>query len=181
MSRYFRLTILLLTGVSAAGCEEMRSSRADRRLDATESRFDSLEARIERLERVVLADSTSVAGAGAGANSGVTTPSGLVYTVVREGSGPVARPGQHVTIHETTTFADGRPFYSTRGGQPLRFLLGGKQVIDGVDEGVTGMRVGERRRMIVPPALSRRSEYPEGLSAGDTLRYEVGVVGIEEM
>jgi FKBP-type peptidyl-prolyl cis-trans isomerase len=158
----------------------MGSSRADRRLDATESRFDSLEARIERLERVVLADSAGVLGAGTGADSAVTTPSGLVYTVVREGSGPAARPGQHVTIHETTTFADGREFFSTRGGRPLRFLLGGKQVIDGVDEGVTGMRVGELRRMIVPPALSRRSEYPEGLSAEDTLRYEVELVGVEE-
>lgn len=110
----------------------------------------------------------------------VKTPSGLVYNVVEHGSGPAARAGQYVLIHETTTFADGRILYSSRpGGEPLRFLLGGKQVIDGMDEGVTGMRVGERRTMIVPPTLSRRSTYPEGLSPEDTLYYEVELIGIE--
>lgn len=82
-------------------------------------------------------------------------------------------------IHETTSLSDGRMFYTTRNGKPLRFLLGGGQVIDGLDEGVTGMRVGERRRMIVPPKLSRRSSYPEGLSPEETLHYDVELVGIE--
>ncbi len=122
----------------------------------------------------------TVAAGCASAGKPVTTQSGLVYTVVKKGSGPAARPGQHVLIHETTTFADGKVHYSTRaGGKPLRFLLGGKQVIDGVDEGVTGMRVGERRKMIVPPKLSQRSSYPEGLSPEDTLHYDVELVGIE--
>jgi FKBP-type peptidyl-prolyl cis-trans isomerase len=116
----------------------------------------------------------------ASSQTSITTPSGLAYTVIKKGSGPMARAGQFALIHETTTFADGRVLYSTRTrGQPLRFLLGGKQVIDGVDEGVTGMRVGERRMMVVPPALSRRSTYPEGLSPEDTLHYDVELVGIE--
>lgn len=110
----------------------------------------------------------------------ITTPSGLVYTVVEAGSGPTARSGQWVSIHETTSFADGRVHYTTRtGGKPIRFLLGGRQVIDGLDEGVTGMRVGERRRMVVPPELSRRSSYPDGLSPDDTLYYDVELVAIE--
>jgi len=111
----------------------------------------------------------------------VTTASGLVYSVVEEGDGVQARAGQYVSIHETTRFADGRVLYTTRDrGQPVRFLLGGKQVIDGVDEGVTGMRVGERRQLVVPPLLSRRSTYPEGLSPGDTLYYDVELVRIED-
>jgi FKBP-type peptidyl-prolyl cis-trans isomerase len=109
----------------------------------------------------------------------IMTDSGLVYTVTVEGSGPIARAGQHVLIHETTSFPDGRVFYTTRNGQPLRFLLGGGQVIDGVDKGVTGMRVGEQRSMVVPPKLSRRSTYPDGLSPDDTLHYEVELIGIE--
>jgi FKBP-type peptidyl-prolyl cis-trans isomerase len=120
------------------------------------------------------------AGQGVSSGTSIRTPSGLVYTIVKEGSGPAVRPGQHVLIHETTSLEDGRVQYSTRtGGQPLRFLLGGKQVIDGVDEGVTGMKVGERRRLIVPPALSRRSSYPQGISPEDTLYYDVELVGIE--
>ncbi len=110
----------------------------------------------------------------------VTTPSGLVYTVVQEGTGPVAVAGQHVVIHETTTFTDGTVLFSSHtSGQPVRFLLGSKMVIKGVDEGVTGMKAGERRTMIVPPKLSQRSYYPEGLSPDDTLFYEVELVEIE--
>jgi FKBP-type peptidyl-prolyl cis-trans isomerase len=110
----------------------------------------------------------------------MTTPSGLVYTVVKEGSGPAAHAGQHVTIHETTKLSDGRVHFSTRtDGRPLRFLLGGKQVIDGVDEAVTGMRVGEQRKLIVPPGLSKRSSYSEGLSPEDTLYYDVELMAIE--
>jgi len=58
-----------------------------------------------------------------------------------------------VTIHETTTFADGRVHFTTRDRQPIRFLLGGHQVIDGLDQGFTGMKVGERRTMVVPPPV----------------------------
>ncbi|MCA9756535.1 MAG: FKBP-type peptidyl-prolyl cis-trans isomerase [Candidatus Eisenbacteria bacterium] len=87
-------------------------------------------------------------------------------------------------VHETVTFPDGRLLFTTRddtgtGGRPVPFLLGGGQVIDGLDEGVTGMRVGERRRLVVPPSLSERISYPEGLSPADTLVYEVELVGIE--
>jgi FKBP-type peptidyl-prolyl cis-trans isomerase len=167
--------------VMIAGCEEARSSRAHRRLDVAESRFDSLEARVARLERAVGLDSVATgAQIGSAGGGAITTPSGLAYTVVRQGSGRAAESGRHVTIHETTTFADGRTLYSTREGEPLRFLLGGKQVIDGLDEGVTGMRVGERRTMVVPPALSRRTAYPDGLSPDDTLHYDVELVGVEE-
>ena len=131
---------------------------------------------MKRLVAVVMAITTGCASS----PTTITTPSGLAYTVVKQGSGPAARPGQHVLIHETTSFSDGRVHFSTRNGQPLRFLLGGKQVIDGLDEGVTGMRVGERRKMVVPPKLSRRSSYPEGLSPDETLYYDVELVAIEQ-
>lgn len=74
-----------------------------------------------------------------------TTPTGLKYEIVVTGEGSVALPGDSVRIHETTRLADGTLIYSTRNkNNPLAFLLGGSQVIAGVDEGVTGMRVGER-------------------------------------
>lgn len=123
----------------------------------------------------------AVAAGCASTGKPITTPTGLVYTVVKKGDGPAARAGQHVFIHETTTFTDGRALFTTRtGGEPLRFLLGGNQVIDGLDEGVTGMRVGERRTLIVPPSLSKRTMYPDGLSPDDTLYYDVELVGIEQ-
>jgi FKBP-type peptidyl-prolyl cis-trans isomerase len=51
-------------------------------------------------------------------------------------------------------------------------------VIDGLDEGVTGMTIGERRHLVVPPTLSRRSAYPANLSP-DVLDYDVTLVAIE--
>lgn len=109
----------------------------------------------------------------------VTTGSGLKYWIVAQGTGPAALPGQSVRIHETTTLADGTVIYSTRTkNHPLKFLLGGHQVIAGVDEGVTGMRVGERRRLIVPPDLSQRSSYPANTPPEATLYYDIELVEI---
>ena len=109
----------------------------------------------------------------------VTTKTGLRYQVVVAANGPAALPGQTVRIHETTTLADGTLIYSTRTrNSPLKFLLGGNQVIAGVDEGVTGMRVGERRKLIVPPSLSKRSVYPASVPPDATLYYDIELVEI---
>lgn len=108
----------------------------------------------------------------------VSTPSGLSYRVLAAGNGPAAQSGQRVSIHETTTLPNGTLIYSSRGGAPITFLLGGKQVIDGVDEGVTGMRVGERRRLVVPPSLSRRTGYPANTPPDSTLHIDVELMAI---
>ena len=106
----------------------------------------------------------------------VTTASGLVYEVIETGSGPVAKAGDMALIHETTQRADGAMITDTWAmNHPIRFLLGGNQVIDGLDEAVTGMRVGERRKLIVPPHLSKRTTYPDNglFGPSDTLYYNV--------
>lgn len=109
----------------------------------------------------------------------VITSTGLSYQIITEGTGATALPGQTVRIHETTTLADGTLIFSTRtNNRPLQFLLGGNQVIAGVDEGVTGMRVGERRKLIVPPALSKRSSYPANTPPDATLYYDLELVEI---
>ena len=106
----------------------------------------------------------------------VTTASGLIYEVIETGSGPVAKAGDMALIHETTQLADGTMITDTWAmNHPIRFLLGGNQVIDGLDEAVTGMRVGERRKLLVPPSLSKRTSYPDNGLFGpeDTLYYNV--------
>lgn len=81
----------------------------------------------------------------------------------------------------TTTLADGTLICSTRAqNNPLKFLLGGNQVIAGVDEGVTGMRVGERRKLIVPPSLSKRSVYPPNTPPDATLYYDIELLEIDQ-
>jgi FKBP-type peptidyl-prolyl cis-trans isomerase len=109
----------------------------------------------------------------------VTTRTGLTYQVLAPGHGPAALPGHSVRIHETTTLVDGTLIFSTRTKEtPVTFRLGASQVIAGVDEGVTGMRVGERRKLIVPPALSKRSEYPPNTPPDATLLIEVELVEV---
>ncbi len=106
----------------------------------------------------------------------ITTASGLIYEIVMPGSGPIAQTGEMALIHETTRLGDGTLIVDTWAmNHPIRFLLGGKQVIDGVDEVVTGMRVGERRKVVVPPHLSKRTSYPENGAFGpqDTLHYDI--------
>ena len=113
----------------------------------------------------------------------VTTASGLVYEVIETGSGPVAKAGDMALIHETTQLADGTMITDTWAlNHPIRFLLGGNQVIDGMDEAVTGMRVGERRKLIVPPHLSKRASYPENGLFGpqDTLYYNVILLQVSQ-
>jgi FKBP-type peptidyl-prolyl cis-trans isomerase len=102
-----------------------------------------------------------------------TTPSGLRVRVLAAGTGTAARSGDQVTIHETTTLPSGGVIYSSRGGAPITFRLGSNQVITGVDEGVTGMRVGERRLLVVPPSLSRRTSYPANTPPDSTLHIDV--------
>ena len=111
----------------------------------------------------------------------VQTNSGLAYEVVSEGSGPVAKPGQTVRIHETLTLPNGKLLFSSRTkGEPVTFLLGGNQVIAGVDEGVTGMRVGERRKLIVPQTLDGRTFDPEFIPPESSRHYDIELVEIVE-
>ena len=113
----------------------------------------------------------------------ITTPSGLVYEVIEEGTGPAASAGRLALIHEVARRTDGTVIADTWAlNHPVRFLLGGNQVIDGLDEAVSGMRVGERRRLIVPPALGHRDAYPEdgSIAPTDTLLYDVVLLQLSD-
>jgi len=83
-------------------------------------------------------------------DAGVNTKD-LQMTIVAEGSGEQAKPGNLVTVDYTGTFPDGTKFDSSIDrGQPLTFILGVGQVIKGWDLGVAGMKVGEKRHLTVP-------------------------------
>jgi FKBP-type peptidyl-prolyl cis-trans isomerase len=87
--------------------------------------------------------------------------------------------GQSVTIHEVTTLQNGTVVFNSRTkGIPVTFLRGGSQVIAGVDEGVRGLRVGEKRRLLVPPTLSVRAMYPSNTPRDSTLIIDVELMGI---
>ena len=84
------------------------------------------------------------------------TGSGLRFVDIVTGQGMAAKPGQSLMVHYTGWIgsSNGRQFDSSHDrGQPLSFRLGQGQVIRGWDEGVRGMRLGGKRRLIVPPDL----------------------------
>ncbi|HMB64986.1 MAG TPA: FKBP-type peptidyl-prolyl cis-trans isomerase [Eudoraea sp.] len=112
----------------------------------------------------------------------ITLASGLRYEILTPGSGPSAMTGDEVIIHETMGYTDGTELFTTEGmGVNLpKFVLGRHQVIQGVEDGVKGMQIGEVRKLIIPPGLSKREVYPKFLSPDSTLVYRVQLVTINK-
>jgi len=83
-----------------------------------------------------------------------TTPSGLTITTVASGEG-VAKAGDRVWVHYTGTLqTTGAKFDSSLDrGEPIEFTLGQGEVIKGWDEGIAGMKVGDKRQLVIPPTL----------------------------
>lgn len=92
---------------------------------------------------------------GGGGGETTVTPSGLRYIDLEVGSGASPQTGQTVVVHYTGWLADGTKFDSSLDrGQPFSFTIGTGQVIPGWDEGVATMKVGGKRRLIIPPELA---------------------------
>jgi peptidylprolyl isomerase len=111
----------------------------------------------------------------------VTTPSGLQYEVIAEGNGAAPQAGQTVVVHYTGTLMDGTKFDSSRDrGQPFSFKLGAGQVIRGWDEGLAIMKVGDRRKLILPPDLAYGERGAGGvIPPNATLVFDVELLDIK--
>ena len=111
----------------------------------------------------------------------VTTPSGLKYTDLVVGTGPSPRPGQTAVVNYTGTLTNGTKFDSSFDhGQPYEFPLGRGRVIKGWDEGVATMKVGGRRRLVVPPALGYGAMgQPPNIPPNATLIFDVELLGVK--
>jgi FKBP-type peptidyl-prolyl cis-trans isomerase FkpA len=97
--------------------------------------------------------------------STITTPSGLTIEDTVLGEGAAAAAGRDVVVHYAGWLADGTQFDSSKEKQdPFEFTLGKKEVIDGWEEGLSGMKVGGTRKLVVPPQLAYGEE-----GAGDTI------------
>lgn len=110
----------------------------------------------------------------------VTTTSGLKYMVLKKGSGKMSETGKMAEVHYTGWLLDGTKFDSSRDrGEPFEFLLGGKQVIKGWDEGVALMRIGDEFRMILPPELAYgKRGAGDIIPPNSTLVFDVELLGV---
>src|SRR3954468_10544025 len=108
-------------------------------------------------------------------------PADLVVTEVTEGTGPEAAAGRTVQVHYVgVAHSSGEEFdASYNRGEPLRFRLGVGQVIAGWDQGVQGMKVGGRRRLVIPPHLAYGDRGAGSvIGPGETLIFVVDLVDV---
>jgi FKBP-type peptidyl-prolyl cis-trans isomerase FkpA len=108
------------------------------------------------------------------------TASGLGIDEITIGEGVPATAGKRVTVHYTGWLTDGTKFDSSKDrNDPFVFGLGRGQVIRGWDEGVQGMKVGGKRKLTIPPALSYGARGAGGAIPPDaTLIFEVELLGV---
>jgi FKBP-type peptidyl-prolyl cis-trans isomerase len=109
------------------------------------------------------------------------TASGLQYQDVAAGNGAEARDGQVAVVHYTGWLTDGTKFDSSRDrGEPFSFPIGAGQVIPGWDEGVAGMKVGGRRKLVIPSNLGYGDMgAPPVIPPGATLVFDVELLELK--
>ncbi|MGA8270499.1 MAG: FKBP-type peptidyl-prolyl cis-trans isomerase [Candidatus Sulfotelmatobacter sp.] len=112
---------------------------------------------------------------------GVKTASGLVYWDIRVGNGEEAKEGSRVRVHYTGWLTSGKKFDSSvDAGKPFDFVIGNGEVIKGWEEGITGMKVGGKRQLRIPPDLGYGAEgSPGAIPPNATLIFDVQLLGVQ--
>lgn len=106
---------------------------------------------------------------------------GLVKEDIKVGKGPEAKSGDRVSVHYTGTLLDGTKFDSSRDrGEPFEFSLGLRQVIQGWDLGVVGMKKGGRRKLTIPGDMAYgKAGSPPKIPPDATLVFDIELLEIK--
>lgn len=133
------------------------------------------------LSLVLLLSSCSKNGPTKVSGPGTTTASGLQYWDITTGNGATAESGKQVSVQYTGWLTDGTKFDSSVDrNQPINFTLGVGQVIKGWDEGVSGMKVGGKRQLHIPPGLAYGSRgFGDSIPPNSTLIFDVELLGVK--
>jgi FKBP-type peptidyl-prolyl cis-trans isomerase len=110
----------------------------------------------------------------------ITTPSGLKIVETKPAD-DAAKSGDQVWVHYVGKLQDGTEFdNSYKRGEPIPLTLGQGSVIKGWEEGLLGMKVGEKRTLIIPPDLAYGADgRPPTIPANSTLVFDVELVGLK--
>ena len=106
-------------------------------------------------------------------------PDELQIEDLTRGTGEAAIAGMNVIVHYTGTLTTGQQFDSSLTREPLRFKLGARKVIKGWDQGLLGMKVGGKRRLIIPPRLAYGDKTAGLIPPRAWLIFEVELMAIE--
>ncbi len=108
------------------------------------------------------------------------TPGGVLSQDVPPGTGTPAIAGRRVKVHYTGWLPNGQQFDSSRGGTPFEFALGAGEVIRGWDEGVAGMKVGGKRKLVIPAALGYGAAgAPPDIPPNSVLVFDVELLEVQ--
>ncbi|WP_242478827.1 FKBP-type peptidyl-prolyl cis-trans isomerase [Hymenobacter lapidiphilus] len=110
------------------------------------------------------------------------TPRGVYYVVTRPGSGPVAQPGQTVSVLYRGQLLSGQEFDASanHGNKPIEFPLGAGRVIPGWDEGLAQLSKGAKATLLIPSALAYGPRSPgESIPANSVLLFDVELVDVK--
>jgi peptidylprolyl isomerase len=117
---------------------------------------------------------------GANMDNIITTADGLQMQDLTVGTGQEVKSGDTVTVNYLGTLTDGTKFDSSYDrNQPFTTQIGVGQVIKGWDEGIVGMKVGGKRKLIIPPSLGYGSQAAGSIPPNSTLVFEVELIGIK--
>jgi len=112
--------------------------------------------------------------------SSITLEGGLNYETIKEGTGDELTPGRVGVINYEGKLDDGTVFDSTKKkGKPAEFAFGTGRLIKGWERAVPGMKVGEIRKLTIPPALGYGEQDKEDIPPNSTLHFEIELVGVK--
>ena len=106
----------------------------------------------------------------------------LIITDIVVGEGDEIQSGQLISVHYIGTLAGGTVFDSSRDrGTPFQYIFGAGQVILGWERGLTGMRVGGQRTLVIPSELAYGDQGIGIIPAGATLFFEIELLEVEDL
>lgn len=108
-------------------------------------------------------------------------PDFLALVDVIEGIGPLALPGSELTVQYVgVDYATGEKFDSSwEQGRPFTFVLGAGEVIEGWEQGINGMEVGDRRELVIPPDLAYGEEGNRSVAPNSTLVFVIDLIAVK--
>lgn len=136
------------------------------------------------------AGALAIVTAACGGKSSPTAPDQsnvpFAQTDLRLGTGAEATAGKRLTVNytgwlysESGTDKKGAQFDTSAGRGPLTFVLGNRQVIEGWDRGIAGMKVGGLRRLVIPPGLAYGSAGNGPIPPNAALVFEVELLNVQ--
>jgi len=175
LTRFYRLSLAAASAllVGAGGCSSLTEPPAPVPVSTETAAQPSASASARPTPTASAAPQPSPSPSPPPADQKVTS------TTLKPGKGPGAKAGDKVSVHYVGMLTDGTKFDSSRDrNRPFDLTLGSGQVIKGWEQGLLGMKVGELRKLVIPPGLAYGDRGRPGIPANSTLVFEIELLSL---